>query len=68
MNRIDIFRNLVYDEIRKEVNEQIIDDIVMEKFDEFIDLCNELEAKGESIESVKCHYENGELYFDITYK
>lgn len=68
VNRVNLFKELTYDELKKEIDEQKFEDIIFDKYDEFVAFCTEIESNKSAINSVSCEYIDGELMFDIKYK
>lgn len=67
-DRIILFRDLTYDEIKKEIDERKFEDILLDKFGDFVTFCEKVEQNAENIETISSYYEEGELRFDIKYK
>ena len=67
MNRMAFLKDLLCDD-RSEVDENTLEELMMEKYDEFVDVCKEIEENVDRIESVKIIHDNGNLKFDIVYK
>lgn len=67
-NRIILFRDLTYDEVKKEVDERKFEDILLDKFSDFVAFCEKVEQAAEKIETISSYYEEGDLRFDIKYK
>ena len=67
-DRIILFNNLTYDEIKKEIDERKFEDILMDKFGDFVAFCEKVEQNAENIKAISSFYEDGELRFDIKYK
>lgn len=67
-DRIILFRNLTYDEVKKEVDERKFEDILLDKFNDFVAFCEKVEQDAEKIETISSYYEDGDLRFDINYK
>ena len=67
-DRIILFRDLTYDEIKKEVDERKFEDILLDKFGDFVAFCEKVESEANTIESISSYYEEGELRFDVKYK
>lgn len=67
-DRIILFRDLTYDEIKKEIDERKFEDILLDKFSDFVAFCEKVEQDAEKIETISSYYESGDLRFDIKYK
>ena len=68
VNRVNLFKELTYDELKKEIDEQKFEDIIFDKYDNFVAFCTEIESNKSNIKSVSCDYVNGELIFDVEFK
>ena len=67
-NRIILFRDLTYDEIKKEIDERKFEDILLDKYDEFVAFCEKVEHEGDRVKSITSYYAEGELQFEVKYK
>ena len=67
-SRIDIFRDLAVDELTNMINMDILASISAENYQKFIDFCDKVVEEKDSIISVSCVLEDGELEFFINYK
>lgn len=66
-NRIELFRRLTLDELRKTVNTEIFELLLDGKYDSFVSLCNYVRTNEDLVSDVSIYIlENGELHFDVS--
>ena len=67
-SRIDIFHDLAVDGLTNMINMDILASISAENYQRFIDFCDQVELKKDTILSVSCIMEDNNLEFFINYK
>lgn len=66
-NRIELFRRLTLDELRKTINTELFESLLDRKYDSFVSLCNYIRNNKELVSDVSIYIlENGELHFDVS--
>lgn len=68
VDRIVIFRDLTYDEMKQEIDDNKFEDILSDRYEDFVHVCEIIEEKKSQIESVTCVFEDGQVKFDIKEK
>ena len=67
-DRISLFNNLTYDEVKKQIDERKFEGILLDKYNEFVEACNEIEEHADELKSVSCVLKDGEVSFELEYK
>ena len=67
-SRTDIFHDIAVDELTQMINMDILASISDINYQRFIAFCDQVVEEKDSIDSVSCVLENGELEFFIKYK
>ena len=67
-SRTDIFPDIAVDELTQMINMDILASISATNYQKFIDFCDKVVEEKDSIISVSCVLEDGELEFFINYK
>ena len=67
-SRTDIFNDIAVDELTKMINMEILASISATNYQKFIDFCDQVTEEKDSIISVSCILDNGDLEFFIKYK
>ena len=67
-SRTDIFHDIAVDELTKMINMEILASISATNYQKFIDLCDQVTEEKDSMISVSCILDNGDLEFFIKYK
>lgn len=67
-SRIDIFHDLAVDELTNMINMDILASISADNYQKFLAFCDQVEAEKDTILSVSCVLEDGNLEFFVNYK
>lgn len=67
-NRIVLLREVTRDETGVEVDEQKLEDVLCDRYPDFVRMCEEVEADRENVISISSTLEDGIIKFDVQKK
>lgn len=67
-DRIVLLRDVTFDEMKQKIDDQKLEDILCDRYPDFVRMCEAIESDRENIESVTAVYEDEQVKFQIKMK